>query len=105
MKLMTTGKVLELGDDKVGVSELIKAFMESQKTSIDFEEEGVPVTEEKKEEKKETTDGADLSDVPGEAKEFFAKMGISKQEDIKKSWLNLKELKAEEDDNKSSLFN
>ncbi|MFA5395070.1 MAG: HK97 family phage prohead protease [Methanogenium sp.] len=103
IKLMVSGKVLELGDNKVGVSELIKTFMESQKTSIDFEEEGVPIDddEEKKEDKEET---ADLGDVPSDAKEFFGKMGISKDEDIAKSWKNLKDLKKEEEDEKSSLI-
>lgn len=105
IKLMTSGKVVELGDNKVDVSELIKTFMESQKMSIDFDEDGVPVDEESEEgKKKEGDEGADLSDVPTDAKEFFGKMGLSKPEDIKKSWRNLKDMKDEEDNEKSSLF-
>jgi len=104
IKLMTSGKTMELGDDKVGVSELIKVFMESQKAAIDFEEEGVPVNDNEDKKKEEKEEGADLSDIPNEAKEFFGKMGLSKPEDIKKSWLNLKEMKDEEDSEKSTLF-
>jgi len=104
IKLMTSGKTMELGDDKVGVSELIKVFMESQKVAIDFEEEGVPVNDNEDKKKEEKEEGADLSDIPNEAKEFFGKMGLSKPEDIKKSWLNLKEMKDEEDSEKSTLF-
>lgn len=101
IKLITSGKAIELGDGEVGVSDLLKAFMESQKSSIDFEENGVPVDDgSKKEEKVES----DLSDMPAEAKDFFSKMGISDTEDMKKSWLNLKEMKKEEDDSKSALF-
>jgi len=103
IKLMISGKALELGDNKVGVSELINAFMESQKTSINFEEDGVPVDDDE-EKKKEGDESAELADVPEDAKSFFGKMGINKPEEVKKSWKNLQEMKKEEDDEKSSLI-
>ena len=106
IKLIASGNELKLGDDTVGVSELIKTFMESQPSSIDFDEDGVPVDdgEEKEKENGGEEEGADLSDVPAEAKDLFGKMGLS-DEDIKKSWELAKTAKEEEDEDKSSLFN
>lgn len=105
IKLMTSGKTVELGDNQVDVSELLKAFMESQTSSINFDESGAPLDEGKDgTDGKKIVEGADLSDVPTDAKEFFGKMGISSPEAIKKSWTNLQELKKEKDDEKSGLF-
>ena len=100
VKLMTTRKKVELGDDQVDVSELLKTFMKSQVPVINFDEDGVVVSEgDKKDEKKEN-----LADIPSDVKEFYGKMGIRTDEGIKKSWDNLQELKREAEDNKSTLF-
>lgn len=105
IKLMTSGKAIELGDNnKVEVSELIKTFMESQGNVINFDEDGVVTDDDEEKEDKEKKKGADLSDVPSDAKEFFGKMGIKDPDAIKRSWKNLEEMKKEEDNEKSSLF-
>ena len=106
IKLIASGKELKLGDDTVGVSELIKTFMESQPSSIDFDEDGVPVDDEEKKDKENggEEERSDLSDVPAEARELFGKMGLS-NEDIKTSWDTAKITKEQEDEDKSSLFN
>lgn len=98
IKLMISGKQVELGDELVGVSELLKVFMNSQSQMINFEEDGAPLNDGKEDKKEE------LADVPPEAKDFFGKMGIRDDVAIKKSWQNLQDLKKEAEDNKSTLF-
>ncbi len=98
IKLMTTGKKVELGDDQVDVSELLKTFMESQSQVINFDEDGVVVDEGGKKEDKDKKE--ELADIPSDVKEFYGKMGITSDEGIKKSWGNLQELKKEAEDNK-----
>jgi HK97 family phage prohead protease len=97
IKLFTSGKKIELSDEKVGMSEFIKTFMEKQPKIVDFSEEGTStgtpvVTEAIKEE------------MPAEVKDFYVgKMQMS-DEDAKEAWEFAKN-QAKADKEESTIFN
>jgi len=100
IKLYRSGKVLELGDDKVGVTKLIEQFMEGQPKMIDFEENGAQGDDKGEKDKKIKEDeGA----IPEEVKAFFGKMGLS-EDGIEESWKYTRELKEKEKEDESTIF-
>ena len=97
IKLFTSGKKIELSDDKVGMTEFIKTFMESQPKIVDFSENGTSepapvVTPEVKEE------------MPTEAKDFFKGKLNMTDEAAKEAWEYAKKQVESEKEN-STIFN
>lgn len=96
IKLFTSGKKIELSDEKVGMTEFIKTFMESQPKIVDFSEDGTsagaPVVAEVKEE------------MPTEAKEFFKEKLNMTDDAAKEAWEFAKKQVESEKEN-STIFN
>ena len=96
IKLFTSGKTVDLSDNKVGLTEFIKSFMEKQQKIVNFDEAGTDVVPEKKEEPK-------TEEIPTDVKDFYEKMGLS-DEKVKESWEYAKKLSENEKKEKSNIF-
>ena len=101
IKLYSSSSVLELNDNnKVGIAELMKQFLDSQPKVLNFEEKGTeggdPVKTEEEIKKEE--------EIPADAREFFGKLNMS-EDKMKEAWKHAQQLKKDEDDaKKSTLF-
>ena len=102
IRLLSSKKEVELSDgSEVDLSTVLKSFFDAQPKIINFDEEGItedPTVIDPTQTK--ATDG-----MPPEVKDFYTeKLGLS-DEDSVEAWKHAQELKREEDENKSTLFN
>lgn len=100
IELLTSGRVLELGDKKVGITKLLENFMKSQPKVVNFEENGTNGNDENKEGDVNEKDN-DNEEMPKDVKDLYNKMGLS-DDQAKESWQYAKDLKTEEDSDKES---
>ena len=101
IKLLTSGKILELGDDKVDITKLLENFMKSQPKIVNFEEDGTQGNEDDKKDDEQENKGDEEVEMTSEVKSFYQKMGLS-DEAAKTSWKYAKDLKSDEDKDKES---
>lgn len=99
MQLFVSSKALNLSDGKVELHKIMKAFLESQPKIVDFSENGTDLNDAPAPKK----DAADV-DIPDDVRKFYTeKMGFDEPA-IKEAWAHAKELKAEEDSMKETIF-
>ena len=98
IQLFASTKALNLGDDKVELHKILKTFLDAQSKTVDFDEKGTDVNDD--------TSGNDSldDDMPDDVKKFYSeKMGFD-DETAKEAWSHAKELKAQEDEMKETVF-
>jgi HK97 family phage prohead protease len=99
IELFASSKVLDLGDEKVGLAKTLEAFLKSQPKVVNFEEKGAAGSDETTGKKEEETE----KNVPAEALTFFKGMGLS-DEDSTKAWEESKRIVEDEKKAKESTL-
>lgn len=98
IQLFASTKALNLSDDKVELHKILKTFLDAQSKTVDFDEKGTDATDD--------TSGNDSTDdeMPDDVKKFYSeKMGFD-DETAKEAWGHAKELKAQENEMKETVF-
>jgi len=97
VQLFASTKELNLSDDKVELHKVLKTFLDSQVKVVDFGENGTDAVD-------TDTNNSKTDDMPEDVKKFYSeKMGFD-EETMKEAWSHAKELKAEEDSMKETIF-
>lgn len=98
IQLFASTKALNLSDGKVELHKILKTFLDAQSKTVDFDEKGTDATDDNSE-----TD-AKNDEMPDDVKKFYSeKMGFD-DDTAKEAWRHAKELKAQEDEMKETVF-
>lgn len=101
IQLFATTKALNLSDEKVGLHKIMKSFLDAQAKTVDFSEKGTDATDDAPAGDSKADDNAE---IPDDVKKFYSeKMGFD-DKTMKEAWSHAKELKAEENEMKETIF-
>lgn len=95
ISLLTSKSEINLGDEQVGIKKILTLFLENQPKIVDFEEKGT--------QKIDKTKKAEKKEIPGDAKQFYGKMGLNKKQ-TREAWEFAQENAKKAEGDKSTLF-